>query len=160
MDGGGARRPNPSRSRKGAPYFQELLAEHPNTLSTACGAEVGLPLGVMGNAEMGHTNLGATRVVYQDVSRIDKSIEAGEFARNATFRELMDDVRSRGKELHLVGRGSDGKVDSSDHHLRTLLNMAAAQGLGAERAMVHAITDGRDPPPSSGAGFLEALEAA
>jgi 2,3-bisphosphoglycerate-independent phosphoglycerate mutase len=161
LDGWGQRKETESNAiAEGAPYFQELLAEHPNTLLTACGSEVGLPLGVMGNSEVGHTNLGAGRVVYQDVSRIDKSIEAGEFARNATFCELMDDVRSRGKKLHLLGLVSDGKVHSSDHHLRTLLNMAAAQGLGADQVMVHAITDGRDTPPRSGAGFLEALEAA
>ena len=161
LDGWGQRKETESNAiAEGAPYFQELLAENPSTLLTACGSEVGLPLGVMGNSEVGHTNLGAGRVVYQDVSRIDKSIEAGEFAQNAAFCELMSDVRARGKTLHLIGLVSDGMVHSSDHHLRTLLKMAAAQGLSADQVLVHAITDGRDTPPKSGVGFLEALEAA
>ena len=161
LDGWGQRKERESNAIvEGAPYFQELLAEHPGTLLTACGSEVGLPLGVMGNSEVGHTNLGAGRVVYQDVSRIDKSIEDGEFARNAAFRELMADVRSRGKTLHLLGLLSNGMVHASDHHLRTLLQMAADEGLGRDQVLVHAITDGRDTPPKSGVGFLEALEAA
>ncbi len=161
LDGWGQRKERDSNAIvEGAPYFQELFAENPTTLLTACGSEVGLPLGVMGNSEVGHTNLGAGRVVYQDVSRIDKSIDDGEFARNAAFRELMADVRARGKTLHLLGLVSNGMVHASDHHLRTLLKMAADEGLGADKVMVHAITDGRDTPPKSGAGFLEALEAA
>ncbi|MDG1490975.1 MAG: 2,3-bisphosphoglycerate-independent phosphoglycerate mutase, partial [Planctomycetota bacterium] len=150
LDGWGQRKERESNAIvEGAPYFQELLAEHPGTLLTACGSEVGLPLGVMGNSEVGHTNLGAGRVVYQDVSRIDKSIEDGEFARNAAFRELMADVRSRGKTLHLLGLLSNGMVHASDHHLRTLLQMAADEGLGRDQVLVHAITDGRDTPPKS-----------
>ena len=112
----------------------------------------------MGNSEVGHTNLGAGRVVYQDVSRIDRSIEEGEFFQNPAFLDLFDRVRKEGKNLHLVGLVSDGGVHASDHHLRKLLELAASQGLAAERVQVHAVTDGRDTPPRSGRGFLENLE--
>lgn len=141
-----------------SPFFQDLLGRFPNTLLTACGKEVGLPLGIMGNSEVGHTNLGAGRVVYQDVSRIDRSIEEGEFFQNPAFLDLFDRVRKEGKNLHLVGLVSDGGVHASDHHLRKLLELAASQGLAAERVQVHAVTDGRDTPPRSGRGFLENLE--
>ena len=141
-----------------APRFQELMARYPHTQLVACGREVGLPLGIMGNSEVGHMNLGAGRVVYQDISRIDKSIEDGDFFENAALGGLMDRVRSENKKLHLLGLVSDGGVHASDHHLRSLLKMAAQRGLGADRVLVHAITDGRDTPPRSGAGFLSALE--
>lgn len=145
---------------QGAPYFASLMGEHPNTLLTACGREVGLPAGVMGNSEVGHTNLGAGRVVYQDVTRIDKAIEDGEFAKNPAFLDLIEHVRKNGKRLHLVGLLSTGMVHASDHHLRTLLDLCAAKGLKDDDVAIHAITDGRDTGPRSGAGFLETLEAA
>jgi len=139
-----------------APYFHDLLGRYPHTLLTACGREVGLPLGIMGNSEVGHTNLGAGRVVYQEVSRIDKSIEDGSFFENPAFVRLMERVRRDGRSLHLCGLVSDGGVHSSDLHLRSLLQLAAREG--PERVFVHALTDGRDTPPRSGARFLEALE--
>jgi 2,3-bisphosphoglycerate-independent phosphoglycerate mutase len=145
---------------QGAPYFKSLFETHPHTLLTACGREVGLPSGVMGNSEVGHTNLGAGRVVYQDVTRIDKAIEDGEFAQNPAFLEQIEHVRKAGKRLHLVGLLSTGMVHASDHHLRTLLNLCAEHGLKGNDVAVHAITDGRDTPPRSGAGFLETLQAA
>jgi len=158
LDGWGQRDETESNAiAAGAPYFAELAGTHPKTLLTACGSEVGLPLGVMGNSEVGHTNLGAGRVVYQDVSRIDKAIEDGEFASNAAFCELMSTVRKRGSTLHLVGLVSDGMVHASDHHLRTLLELAGDQGLGRDQVVIHAITDGRDTPPRSGIGYLEDL---
>lgn len=144
----------------GAPYFAELLGSSPHTQLTACGREVGLPLGVMGNSEVGHTNLGAGRVVYQDVSRIDKAIDDGEFARMAALRDAIQHVKDRGSaRLHLIGLVSDGMVHASDHHLRTLIDLAAKEGLAGDDLVIHAITDGRDTPPRSGAGFIEALEA-
>ena len=132
-----------------APYFHDLLGRYPNALLDACGREVGLPIGVMGNSEVGHTNLGAGRVVYQDISRIDKAIEDGEFQSNAALVEGMDRVRAEGKCLHLVGLVSDGKVHASDEHLETLLHLAASRQLPAERVLVHIFTDGRDTPPRS-----------
>jgi len=137
-----------------APYFHGLQAEFPHALLTACGREVGLPIGVMGNSEVGHMNLGAGRVVYQDVSRIDKAIEDGEFQRNAAFIAACDHARKGGGALHLMGLVSDGMVHASDHHLRTLLKVAAAEGVPAERVFVHIFTDGRDTPPFSGEGHV------
>ncbi|TDJ79001.1 MAG: 2,3-bisphosphoglycerate-independent phosphoglycerate mutase, partial [Planctomycetota bacterium] len=141
-----------------APYFHELTTRYPTALLTAHGRDVGLPPGVMGNSEVGHMNLGAGRRVYQDVSRIDASIESGEFFENPALVGLMDRVRRDGGRLHLFGLVSNGGVHASDLHLRSLLTLAARRGLDAGKVLVHAITDGRDTPPRSGAGFLEALE--
>lgn len=141
-----------------APRFHELRERYPHALLSASGEEVGLPLGLMGNSEVGHTNIGAGRVVYQDVTRIDKSIQDGGFAENGALVGAIDAARSAGTKLHLVGLVSDGGVHSSDFHLRSLLKLAHDRGLPSERVLVHAILDGRDTPPRSGAGYLEALE--
>jgi len=138
--------------------WAELLAKYPHTLLSASGKEVGLPLGLMGNSEVGHMNLGAGRVVYQDISRIDKAIEDGDLLENGAFVAAMDRARTNGKVLHLIGLVGEGGVHASDNHLAALLKMAAGRGLAADRVRVHAITDGRDTPPRSGAGFVRALE--
>jgi len=159
LDGWGHRREEDSNAiLPAAPFFHELLAKYPHTLLTACGREVGLPLGIMGNSEVGHMNLGAGRVVYQNISRIDKSIEQGEFDRLEAFSTPMDRVLREGKKLHLLGLVSNGGVHSADNHLRQLLKLAAKRGLAPETVCVHALTDGRDTPPRSGAGLIEALE--
>jgi len=159
LDGWGHRVESESNAiRANAPYFHELLARYPNTLLVACGREVGLPLGIMGNSEVGHMNLGAGRVVYQDVSRIDRSIEQGEFFENGALVALCRRVRREGRCLHLLGLVSDGGVHSSDHHLRSLLELCGQQQLAPDRVFVHAVTDGRDTPPRSGERFLAALE--
>jgi 2,3-bisphosphoglycerate-independent phosphoglycerate mutase len=144
--------------RAHAPYFHELLGRYPHTLLSASGEEVGLPLGLMGNSEVGHTNLGAGRIVYQEITRIDKSIRDGEFERNGALVRAMETARDSGRNLHLLGLLSDGGVHSSDEHLRALLALAARLGLAADRVQVHAILDGRDTQPRGGAGYLEALE--
>lgn len=160
LDGWGSREDTESNAiAAGAPYFQGLLGDHPNTLLTACGKEVGLPLGVMGNSEVGHTNLGAGRVVYQDVSRIDKAIEDGEFAQTAALIGAIEHARKAGTKLHLVGLLSTGMVHASDHHLRTILSVAKEHQLPPDSVCIHAITDGRDTPPQSGVGFLDGLQA-
>ena len=143
---------------KGAPYFQELLGRYPHALLSASGREVGLPLGLMGNSEVGHLNLGAGRTVYMDVTRIDKSIEDGEFQSNGALAAVMDRVRREGKALHLVGLVSDGGVHASDRPLARLLELAAARGLASEQVLVHAILDGRDTPPRSADRYLAQLE--
>jgi len=143
-----------------SPYFQDLQATYPHSLLVACGREVGLPLGVMGNSEVGHMSLGAGRVVRQEISRIDHAIEQGEFFENGALTALMDRVSREGKNLHLLGLVSDGKVHSSDHHLRKLLELCARRGLASNRVFVHAMTDGRDTPPRSGIEHLERLEQA
>ncbi len=161
LDGWGYRQEAESNAILGsAPYFHSLLGKYPHTLLTACGKEVGLPLGIMGNSEVGHMNLGAGRVVYQDVSRIDKSIEDGEFFDVPAFTNALDRVRAEGRQLHLFGLVSDGGVHASAHHLRTLLALAAKRGVPADKVLVHALTDGRDTPPRSGAEHLRILEDA
>jgi len=159
LDGWGhrvAREHNAIRAE--AHYFHELLARYPNTLLSASGEEVGLPLGLMGNSEVGHMNLGAGRVVWQDISRIDRSIREGDFFTNPALRGAMEGARARGKTLHLVGLVSDGGVHASDHHLRSLLELARRVGLGREQVAVHVVLDGRDTAPRSGAGHVERLE--
>ena len=159
LDGWGHREAVESNAvLEGAPGFQDLLGRYPHTLLSASGREVGLPLGLMGNSEVGHLNLGAGRVVYQDVTRIDKAIETGEFAANPAIVEALDAARRSGKRLHLCGLVSDGGVHSSDGHLRALLKLAADRELAPDQVLVHAILDGRDTPPRSGDGFVEALE--
>jgi 2,3-bisphosphoglycerate-independent phosphoglycerate mutase len=144
--------------RAGAPYFHELCARYPSTLLTASGEEVGLPLGLMGNSEVGHTNLGAGRIVWQEITRIDKSIREGRFFENPVLRGAAEHARARGSMLHLLGLVSDGGVHSSDQHLRSLIELARRVGLRREQVMVHAVLDGRDTPPRSGAKYVEALE--
>ena len=159
LDGWGHREEREHNAvRAGAPYFHELCARFPNTLLSASGEEVGLPLGLMGNSEVGHTNLGAGRIVWQEITRIDRAIREGRFFQNAALRGVMEGVRRRGSTLHLLGLVSDGGVHSSDAHVRALLELARQVDLQREQVVVHAVLDGRDTPPRSGAGFVEALE--
>ncbi len=159
LDGWGEREARESNAIAAcSPYFHELQARYPHALLTACGREVGLPLGIMGNSEVGHLNLGAGRVVFQEVSRIDREIETGRFFENEALCTAMDGARRDGKNLHLLGLVSDGGVHASNLHLRNLLLMAKRRGLSAERVQVHAITDGRDTPPRAGLRFLANLE--
>ncbi|MEX1025936.1 MAG: 2,3-bisphosphoglycerate-independent phosphoglycerate mutase [Planctomycetota bacterium] len=160
LDGWGHRDANGSNAiRTHAHYFQELETRFPHTLLSASGNEVGLPLGLMGNSEVGHMNLGAGRVVYQDLTRIDKALEDGSLAENGAIVQLCDAVRQSGKTLHFLGLVSDGGVHAIDRHLRALLVIARERGLRPQQVAVHAILDGRDTPPRSGAGYLAALEA-
>jgi 2,3-bisphosphoglycerate-independent phosphoglycerate mutase len=139
------------------PFFDRLWADFPRTLIHASEERVGLPTGQMGNSEVGHLNLGAGRVVYQDIVRISKSIRDGEFARNTVICHAMDTARGNGKALHLVGLLSDGGVHSLPTHLYTLLEMAKNRGL--TRVFVHPFFDGRDTPPTSGLNHLRDLLA-
>ena len=159
LDGWGHRDAHESNAiLRHSPFFHGLLERYPRGLLSASGHEVGLPLGLMGNSEVGHLNLGAGRVVYQEVTRIDKSIEDGDFFQNGALTRVLDGVLARGSSLHLLGLVSDGGVHASDHHLRNLLQLAQRRGLPSERVFVHAVLDGRDTPPRSGAGYVEALE--
>ncbi|MCL2579911.1 MAG: 2,3-bisphosphoglycerate-independent phosphoglycerate mutase [Oscillospiraceae bacterium] len=137
------------------PNFDRLMASCPNTLIGASGMDVGLPDGQMGNSEVGHTNIGAGRVVYQELTRITKSIQDGDFFENAAFMDAMDNAAD-GKALHLIGLLSDGGVHSHNTHLYALLEMAKRRGV--EKVYVHAIMDGRDVSPTSGKGFIAELE--
>jgi 2,3-bisphosphoglycerate-independent phosphoglycerate mutase len=140
------------------PVLDELLAVHPHGLLQASGEAVGLPPGQMGNSEVGHQNLGAGRVTYQDFMRITVAIRDGSLFRNPVLLKVLGELRRTGHRLHLMGLVSDGGVHSHISHLVALLDMARQQGLSADQVVVHAILDGRDTPPRSGAGFLEQLE--
>jgi 2,3-bisphosphoglycerate-independent phosphoglycerate mutase len=139
------------------PFFDSLWAGYPRTLLHASEERVGLPAGQMGNSEVGHLNLGAGRVVYQDLVRISKAVRTGEFFRNPVLCAAMDAARDRGKALHLIGLLSDGGVHSLHTHLYALLRMAKERGV--PRVFVHPLLDGRDTPPESGKGHLEELLA-
>jgi 2,3-bisphosphoglycerate-independent phosphoglycerate mutase len=136
------------------PNYDRLITEYPSTLVYTSGPAVGLPEGQMGNSEVGHLNIGAGRVLLMDVMRIDLMIESGEFFRNPMLRASMHHARTR--RLHLMGLLSDGGVHSMNTHLYALLEMAKREGVAD--VCVHCFMDGRDTPPESGAGFLEALQ--
>ncbi len=133
------------------PNFDRLWAANPHTLIEASGPWVGLPVGQMGNSEVGHLNIGSGRIVRMDVSRIDHAIETGEFFELPALKAAMKTSR-----LHLLGLVSDGGVHSLNTHLYALLDMARREGV--KEVFVHCFMDGRDTPPQSGAGFLEALQ--
>jgi 2,3-bisphosphoglycerate-independent phosphoglycerate mutase len=138
------------------PNYDKLLREFPNTLIRASEHFVGLPDGQMGNSEVGHLNIGAGRVVQMDITRIDAQIASGEFARNPSIVQAMQRAREGGRQLHLFGLVSDGGVHSHQEHLYALLRIA--REFGVERVFVHAFMDGRDTGPTSGAGYIAALE--
>ncbi len=138
------------------PFVSSLYAKYPNTTLVTCGEDVGLPEGQMGNSEVGHLNLGAGRIVYQELQRINVAIKTGEFAANATLLAAIDFAKQNNKPLHLIGLVSDGGVHSHTSHLKALTSLCAAQGLS--NVLIHAFTDGRDTDPKSGLGFLSDLQ--
>lgn len=125
----------------------------PNTLIGASGLDVGLPDGQMGNSEVGHTNIGAGRIVYQMLVKITKDIEDGKFFENPAISAAIDACKEKGTALHLMGLLSPGGVHSHISHLYGLLEMAKRKGLS--QVYVHAFLDGRDEPPASAAGFMK-----
>jgi 2,3-bisphosphoglycerate-independent phosphoglycerate mutase len=141
----------------GTPFLQKIANTYPKTRLLCSGEAVGLPAGIMGNSEVGHMNIGAGRVVYQNLLRIDRAIADGSFAENNAFTDALDKVAAKGSTLHLMGLVSDGGVHSQLSHLKALLDLAYAKGLA--RVFVHAILDGRDTPPESGAGYVAQLQA-
>ncbi len=138
------------------PEYDKLLAEYPNTLIHTSGRFVGLPDGQMGNSEVGHLNIGAGRVVYMDITRIDLMIENGEFFKHPVLLDAMKRAKANERRLHLCGLLSDGGVHSHQNHLYALLKMAKQNGV--ERVFVHCFMDGRDTLPESGAGYIEQLQ--
>ena len=137
------------------PNLDRILKEYPVTKIGASGLDVGLPDGQMGNSEVGHTNIGAGRVVYQMLVKITKDIEDGVFFENPALLGAMENCRTNGSTLHLMGLVSDGGVHSHQRHLYGLLEMAKRHGL--EKVYVHALLDGRDVPPTSGADYMQEL---
>jgi 2,3-bisphosphoglycerate-independent phosphoglycerate mutase len=160
LDGFGEGPPGPANAISVAEprFLLELRQRWPTTSIEASGEDVGLPCGLMGNSEVGHLNLGAGRVVYQELTRIDREIREGRFATNPALRSAIDHVSKSRGTLHLFGLLSDGGVHAMDTHLRALLQMAKAGGLGGDRVLVHAFLDGRDTPPRSAAPFLARAE--
>lgn len=143
--------------RAATPNLDALFRERPHSRLIASGRAVGLPDGYMGNSEVGHLNIGAGRVVYQDMTRIDIALEDGSFAANPVLADLLARVKRSGGRLHLAGLVSDGGVHSHIRHLEALCAMAARAGVPVR---IHCIMDGRDTDPKSGEGFVTALEAA
>jgi 2,3-bisphosphoglycerate-independent phosphoglycerate mutase len=135
------------------PVYDRLLREFPNTLVHTSGPFVGLPEGQMGNSEVGHLNIGAGRVIYMDVTRLDRMIASGEVFQHPLLLGAMHHARAR--RLHLMGLLSDGGVHSMNTHLYALLELAKREGVAD--VCVHVFTDGRDTPPESGLGFVEQL---
>jgi 2,3-bisphosphoglycerate-independent phosphoglycerate mutase len=144
-------------TRAPAENFLSWWENSPKSLLSACGKEVGLPLGLMGNSEVGHTNIGAGRVVRQTISRIDHDLENGDFVRNPALRGAVQHALTQGSRLHLFGLIGPGGVHASDGHYQALLALADDMGLPSERVMIHALLDGRDTPPRSAAGFMREL---
>ncbi len=139
------------------PVLDKLLQQYPHTHLLCSGEAVGLPNGVMGNSEVGHLNIGAGRVVYQDLVRINRDIQDGAFFENKALRKVMDTAKAGDKALHLMGLVSDGGVHSHMDHLKALIDMAARKGLA--KVFIHVILDGRDTPPDSGLGFVSDLHS-
>ena len=140
----------------GAVHFKKLWENYPHTYIQASGLDVGLPAGQMGNSEVGHLNIGAGRIVYQELTRITKSIDDGDFFRNPAFLKAMDNCKQKKTALHLMGLCSDGGVHSHLEHLYALVRMAKEQGLS--KVYIHCFMDGRDTPPRSGEGYIRQLE--
>ncbi|GAB4538535.1 MAG: 2,3-bisphosphoglycerate-independent phosphoglycerate mutase [Thermodesulfovibrionia bacterium] len=139
------------------PFYKSLLRDYPNTTLEASGEAVGLPNGQMGNSEVGHLNLGAGRIVYQDILRINKAIRDGGFRSNPALLYAIETARSNNSSLHLLGLVSDGGVHSHIGHLYALIEMAVASGV--KRVFIHAFMDGRDTPPTSGIDYIKSLES-
>ncbi|MFM7681736.1 MAG: 2,3-bisphosphoglycerate-independent phosphoglycerate mutase [Bacteroidota bacterium] len=138
------------------PFMDSLLKNYPNATLKTSGEDVGLPEGQMGNSEVGHLNIGSGRIVYQELTRINKSIRDGEFQRNEVLNEAFQKAKSNGCKIHFIGLVSKGGVHSSQEHLYALCDMAKSYGL--DEVFIHAFTDGRDCDPKSGLGFMQELE--
>ncbi|TZF83290.1 2,3-bisphosphoglycerate-independent phosphoglycerate mutase [Pedobacter sp. BS3] len=138
------------------PFFEHLLKTYPNSKLEASGEAVGLPAGQMGNSEVGHMNLGAGRVVYQELGRIHKAVDDGELVANKTLNDAFDYAKANNKQVHLIGLVSDGGVHSHIKHIFGLCDAAKAKGV--DKLFIHAFLDGRDTDPNSGLGYINSLE--
>src|SRR5688572_8370825 len=139
------------------PFVSALYSKYPNTTLITCGEAVGLPDGQMGNSEVGHLNLGAGRIVYQELQRINVAIRDGSFAKNEVILNAVRSAKKNNKPLHLFGLVSDGGVHSHINHLTAIIDICKKEGLAD--VYVHAFTDGRDCDPRSGLGFIKKLQA-
>ena len=158
MDGFGLDEPGPGNAiaQAATPVLDGLFASCPHATLDASGEAVGLPEGQMGNSEVGHLNIGAGRVVFQELTRINRACADGSLAANPVLQQAFAEAQKPGAALHLMGLLSDGGVHSSNEHLYALLR--AARDAHVPQVLVHCFMDGRDVPPSSGAGYVEELE--
>lgn len=158
MDGWGLGKIKSSDAIQNAktPFVSSLYTKYPNATLVTCGEEVGLPDGQMGNSEVGHLNLGAGRIVYQELQRINVAIRTGEFQQNTTLLKAISYAKENNKTLHLMGLVSDGGVHSHINHVKALASLCADKGLN--NVLVHAFTDGRDTDPKSAFNFLTDLQ--
>jgi len=159
LDGWGYREANEYNAIQAAktPVWDRLWRESPHTLISTSGAEVGLPAGQMGNSEVGHLNLGAGRVVYQEFTRVSRSVRTGSFFSNLTLTNAVDKAIADDRAVHILGLLSPGGVHSHEEHIHAMARLAVERG--AQRVYVHAFLDGRDMPPKSAAPSLEAMNA-
>jgi len=160
LDGLGYGKDDASNAVRAAktPFLDHLLATYPHSRLEASGEHVGLPEGQMGNSEVGHMNLGAGRIVYQELGRINKAAKNGAFNTNATVQEAFRHAKQNGKKVHFIGLLSDGGVHAHIAHLRALCDAAKQAGLTDNQVFVHAFTDGRDTDPNGGLGYITDLE--
>lgn len=158
LDGYGANNDNYGNAiaQANTPALDAIFNKYPKTTLKACGMAVGLPEGQMGNSEVGHLNIGAGRIVYQELTRITKAIEDGEFNTNPVLNEAIAHVLKKGSSLHLLGLVSDGGVHSHITHLMALIDLAAEKGV--KEVYVHCFLDGRDVPPRCAVTYIEQLE--
>src|SRR5690348_10258136 len=158
MDGWGLGQKKESDAIQNAnvPFVTSLYSKYPNTTLVTCGGAVGLPEGQMGNSEVGHLNLGAGRIVYQELERINVAIENGEFEKNEALMHSLNYAKQNKKPLHLMGLVSNGGVHSHINHLKAITTICKKREI--ENVYIHAFTDGRDTDPKSGINFLEDLQ--
>src|ERR1700733_13267849 len=138
------------------PFVSSLYRLYPNSTLVTCGEAVGLPEGQMGNSEVGHLNLGAGRIVYQELERINVSIKKGEFQKNKILLNSLNYAKENNRSLHLIGLVSNGGVHSHIDHLKAITSLCKEKNI--DNVYVHAFTDGRDTDPKSGIKFLEELQ--
>lgn len=158
LDGWGYGRQDASNAifTANTPFFDSLLQKYPNSKLEASGTAVGLPAGQMGNSEVGHMNLGAGRVVYQELGRINKAVDEKEFGSNPVVKEAFEYAKQNNKDVHFIGLVSDGGVHSHIYHLKGLVDVS--QEFGLDKVYIHAFLDGRDTDPQSGLGFVTDVE--
>jgi len=161
LDGFGVSQPNRGNAVTLAktPNLDEYWKKYQHTYLQASGNYVGLPQGIQGNSEVGHMSIGAGKIIFQEIARIDREIEKHLFFSNATYKQAIDHVKKYNGNFHLMGLVSDGKVHSSLDHLFACLEFCKKEGLNAERIFIHAFTDGRDSPPKSALKFLSAIKS-
>jgi 2,3-bisphosphoglycerate-independent phosphoglycerate mutase len=158
LDGWGQGRPYEGNAifKGNTPNFDRLIKEYPHTSIKTSGLDVGLPPGQMGNSEVGHMNIGAGRIVYQELTRITQDLEMGNGKNNLAFKRAFDNVKNHGSKLHIMGLVSNGGVHSHNEHIYQLIRLANEAGV--EEIFLHCFMDGRDVPPTSGSGFIGELE--